>query len=315
MTTPTVNNFITKTKTGLYCYAGDFYLDPTKSVHRALISHAHGDHAVPNNGEVYCTAPTKSFMDFRHGMKLFTRFTNVEYRTPFFLNDVKITFYPAGHMLGSAQILMEYSGERYLYTGDFKIQADKSCETFEFVKCDHLITETTFASPQYDHPDPVGELKQLADENVNVVIGAYAIGKAQRISRIITESFPKIPVYIHPEIIPFNNIYSKHGFDLGDWRPYRRAEFKEEERSFYIVSPSQFKRFSRNKNVLKVFATGWKQSYFECDRVLSISDHADWNGLLELIEKSSPSKIYTVHGDGTLLKEHFKNSKIEVEIL
>lgn len=310
-----VNNFLQKTKTGLYCIAGDFYLDPTRSVHRALISHAHGDHAVPNNGIVYSTEPTKSFMDYRHGLKLFTEFNTVKYGQSFLLNDVEITFYPAGHMLGSAQILMEYSGERYLYTGDFKTQEDKSCEPFEFVKCHHLITETTFASPIYDHPDPVDVLTELVQEKVNVVVGAYAIGKAQRITKIIAEKFPEVPVYVHPEIAPFHEIYSKHGFDLGKWNMYRRAEFKEQEQSFYIVSPSQFKRFSRNKNVLKVFATGWKQAYYECDRVLAISDHADWNGLLELIEKSEPTNIYTVHGDGSHLKAHLQNSKIKVEIL
>ncbi|MFZ7146365.1 MAG: MBL fold metallo-hydrolase RNA specificity domain-containing protein [Bacteroidota bacterium] len=311
----TVNNFLTKTKSGLYCFAGDFYLDPVRSMHRAVVSHAHGDHAVANNGLVYCTAPTKAFMDHRHGLRLFTQFNVVEYGKPFFLNDVCITFYPAGHMLGSAQILMEYAGERYLYTGDFKTQADTSCEAFEYIKCDHLITETTFASPEYEHPDPVKVLEELAAENVNVVIGAYAIGKAQRISKLITEKFPEIPVYVHPEIIPFNDIYSSFGFDLGSWKPYRRTEFKEQERSFYIVSPSQFRRFSRNKNVMKVFATGWKQSYYECDRVLPISDHADWNGLLEMIRQSNPSKIYTVHGDGTFLKQHLSDSKISVEIL
>lgn len=311
----TVNNFLTKTKTGLYCFAGDFYLDPVRSVHRALVSHAHGDHAVPNNGLVYCTAATKAFMDHRHGFKLFTEFSVVKYGIPFLLNDVKVTYYPAGHMLGSAQILMEYAGERYLYTGDFKTQEDKSCEPFEYIKCDHLITETTFASPEYEHPDPVSVLKELVTENVNVVIGAYAIGKAQRIAKVLSDFFPEIPVYVHPEIVPFNDIYSAHGFDLGQWKPYRRAEFKEQEQSFYIVSPSQFKRFSRNKNVLKVFATGWKQSYYECDRVLPISDHADWNGLLELIKRADPKKIYTVHGDGTFIKEHLKDSKIGVEIL
>lgn len=308
----TVNNFLTKTKIGLYCHAGDFYLDPGKGVGRALISHAHGDHAVPNNSEVYCTGPTKSIMDYRHGIKLFTNFKVVEYGRPFKANDVKVTFYPAGHMLGSAQILMEYDGERYLYTGDFKIQADASCEPFEFQECDHLITETTFAKPEYDHPDPEKVLQELASEKVNVVIGAYSIGKAQRITRILTEKFSRIPVYIHPEIIDYHKIYAKHGIELGEWLPYRRNEFKEQAQSFYIVSPSQFTRFSRNKNVLKVFATGWKQSYFACDRVLPISDHADWSDLLLLIDRTKAKKVYTVHGDGSVISQHFQGSKVEV---
>ena len=310
-----VNHFITKTSVGLFCHAGDFYLDPSKGVKRALVSHAHGDHAVPNNELVYCTAPTKSIMDYRHGVKLFTTIQVVEYGRTFKLNDVLVTFYPAGHMLGSAQIMMEYGGEKYLYTGDFKIQADKSCEPFEFQKCDYLITETTFAKPEYNHPAPEIVLRELMSGNVNVVIGAYSVGKAQRITKIISDFFPDTPLFIHPEIIEYHKIYTKHGIDLGNWQAYRRADFVKQEKSFYIVSPSQFIRFSRNKNVLKVFATGWKQSYYACDQILPISDHADWNDLLLLIERTQAKNIFTVHGDGSILKEHFKGSDVHVEQL
>lgn len=311
----TVNGFLTKTKIGLYCPAGDFYLDPSVGVKRALVSHAHGDHAVANHTEVYCTSPTKSIMDYRHGIKLLTEFKVVDYKTRFKVHDVDITFIPAGHMLGSAQILMEYSGDKYLYTGDFKIQGDGSCEAFEFQECDYLITETTFANPVYSHPNPIEVIQELVNENVNVVIGAYSVGKAQRITQLITNHFSEMPLFIHPEIIPYHQIYSKHGINLGQWRPYRRAEFKQQQQSFFIVSPSQFMRFSRNKNVLKVFATGWKNSYYSCDKILSISDHADWNDLLLLIKNSKAKKVFTVHGDGSDLINHFKGSDIAVEQL
>lgn len=312
---PTVNNFLSPTKTGLYCFAGDFYLDPKRGVHRALISHAHGDHAVAHNGNIYCTAPTESFMHERLGSNLFSQFHQVEYGRPFKINDVIVTFYPAGHMLGSAQILMEYQNERYLYTGDFKVQPDASCEPYQNVLCDHLVTETTFASPEYIHPNPAEEIFRLADRKVNVVVGAYAVGKAQRLTSMIAKLCPEIPLYVHPELITYHRIYEKHGFNLGEWKPYRRAEFKNEEQSFYIVSPSQFNRFSRNKNVLKVFATGWKQSYYQCDEVLNISDHADWNDLLQVVKNSGAKHVYTVHGDGNHLKNHLEGSNIGVTIL
>jgi putative mRNA 3-end processing factor len=181
--------------------------------------------------------------------------------------------------------------------------------------CDHLVTETTFASPEYLHPDPAAEIFRLADRKANVVIGAYAVGKAQRLTAMISKLCPEIPLYIHPELITYHRIYENHGFALGEWKPYRRVEFKNETSSFYIVSPSQFNRFSRNKNVLKVFATGWKQSYYACDEVLSISDHADWNDLLLVVKNSGAKHVYTVHGDGSHLKNYLAGTNIGVTIL
>lgn len=310
-----VNQFLSLTKTGLYCPAGDFYLDPRRGVHRALISHAHGDHAVPHNGHIYCTAPTQSIMLHRMGANLFSQYHPVEYGKSFRINDVDVTFYPAGHMLGSAQILMEYDGEKYLYTGDFKVQKDESCEPFETLKCDYLVTETTFASPEYIHPDPDQQILSLTESNVSVLIGAYAVGKAQRLTKMITRLLPELPVYVHPEIVAYHRIYEQHGYSLGNWKPYRRADFKAEEKCIYILSPNHFTRFSRQKNVLKVFATGWKKPYFACDGVLSVSDHADWNDVLKLVKDSGAKHIFTVHGDGHHLKEHLTGSNIEVSIL
>lgn len=308
----TINDFISRTGAGLYCIPGDFHLDPQRIVPRAVISHAHGDHAVPNSEMIWCTAPTRTFMEMRFGKKMRSEFSRISFGESFFLNDVKITFYPAGHMLGSAQILMEYGGERYLYTGDFKIQFDHSCEPFEFIPCDYLITETTFASPEYLHPDPDSVLDELMLHKGNVVVGAYAIGKAQRITAMITRRFPEVPVFVHPELTHFHKVYHDYGYDLGNWQLYTRMGFKKNETSVYILSPSDFRRYSRNKEVLKVFATGWKRSYYSCDRVLPVSDHADWNDLLKLIEVTGARKVYTVHGDGKHLHSHFSNSQTEI---
>lgn len=309
-----INNFISKTTSGLYCKAGDFYIDPRKAVDIALVSHAHGDHAVPANIKVYCTEPTQSFMIHRHGQRSHSEFIKVNFGESFFINEVKITFYPAGHILGSAQILMENEGLRYLYTGDFKTQADESCETFQFIECDHLITETTFASPEYNHPDPVDEIKKLFEENQNVVIGAYALGKAQRLTQLITKYCSGVKVYIHPELEVYHRLYADHGFPLGEWQPYRRTDFENSKRGVYIVPPAHFKRFAGNNNVLKVFATGWKRSFYKCDRVLQVSDHADWHGVLEMITRTKAKKVYTVHGNGSFLKEYLKE-QIEVKII
>lgn len=241
-------------------------------------------------------------------------FEVVAFRNPFFINDVRVTYFPAGHILGSAQILMEYKGERYLYTGDFKIQADDSCEEFEFVECDYLITETTFASPEYLHPDPHDELSRFIDQKEKVIIGAYALGKAQRLTKLLSQNWPGITVYVHPQVEAYHRLYADHGYSPGEWKPFRRSDFEKEKKSFYIVPPAYFQRHRSEKNILKVFATGWKNSRYRCDEILRVSDHADWNGVLELVKRSRAKKIYTVHGNGTYLKEHFKD-QTEVKII
>jgi putative mRNA 3-end processing factor len=253
-------------------------------------------------------------MVHRHGENKNTNFVVVEYGQKFILGDVTVTFHPAGHILGSAQILLEYNGERYLYTGDFKTQDDDSCEAFECIECDHLITETTFASPEYNHPDPVTEIKSIADTSRHVVIGAYSLGKAQRVTRLLTDIFPDANVYVHPELEMYHRIYENHGVALGNWKSYRRDDFHNSEKGFFIVPPSYFRNYALQPNVLSVFATGWKRSFYRCDRVLRISDHADWNGVLNVVTNSKAKKVYTVHGNGRLLKEHLKES-IEVKII
>ncbi len=308
-----INNFLTKTSAGLYCQSGDFYLDPKRAVDHALVSHAHGDHAVRTPGTVYCTAPTKSFMQYRFGEKSRATYSIVEYEIPFYIKDVKITYFPAGHILGSAQILLEHNDIRYLYTGDFKVQPDATCEQFCFVECDHLITETTFASPEYNHPEPEEEIRNLLEENKKVIIGAYVLGKSQRISQLISSQFPEFNLFIHPETIVYHRFYEEHGFPTGDWKPYGKVAFERSEKSVYIVPPSYFRRYNHG-NALRVFATGWKRSFYSCDRVLQISDHADWPGVLEMVKRTKAKNVYTVHGNGSHLKEYLKDS-VEVKII
>jgi putative mRNA 3-end processing factor len=299
----------------LYCAAGDFYIDPKRRVHKALISHAHGDHAVPNSGNIYTTAGTKKLMISRYKNGIRSRFNDVQYRESFHLNDVTITFYPAGHILGSAQILLEYEGRRFLYTGDFKIQEDSSCEGFELVHADVLITETTFAHPDYSHPESSFEIKRLSEvKEQNIMLGGYAIGKAQRLTQLISQHCPEKKILVQSEIARYHKVYESAGFNLGKWEVYNRDEFKHESGCVYIVPPNWLSRNRSNKNVYRAFATGWKRYFFNCDAILHVSDHADWNDILGLIDKVQPKKIYTLHGDGSHLKEHLQG-KFDITVL
>lgn len=311
-----IENFLSYTPVGLYCAAGDFYVDPKRAVHKALISHAHSDHAVPNSGNIYTTRSTRMLMLSRYRNAMRSRFHELRFRERFTLGEVDITFFPAGHILGSSQILLEHAGVRYLYTGDFKLQADASCEEIEFVKADVLITETTFANPDYSHPEPWEEISRLNEvKEIPVMIGAYSIGKAQRLTHLLAEHVKEKKIFVHSEIARFHDVYESEGWKLGEWHPYSRQEFKEEGNGVYIVPPRWLSRNSRNKKVFKAFATGWKRYFYQCDAILHISDHADWNGVLEMINKVGPRKIFTLHGDGSYLKKHLEGSSFEVTVL
>jgi putative mRNA 3-end processing factor len=302
-------------RAGLRAADGSFSIDPSRKVPVALVSHAHGDHAIPGHGVVYATRSTWELMKERYSDKLVADFREVEFGRPFRVGPMTITYYPAGHILGSAQILLEQEGVRYLYTGDFKVHDDPTCEPFHHVKCDYLITETTFAHPDYSHPDAGEELASLCDAEGRLVIGAYAVGKAQRITRLLHDYAPGRTVYVHPLIGGYHRVYETAGVHLGEWRPYSRKEFLEDERGVLILPPSVFSRYERHQGAIKVFATGWKRSYYRCDRVLSISDHADWDGLMKVISSSGAHTIFTLHGDGTMLRDRLIGSGPNVELL
>jgi putative mRNA 3-end processing factor len=301
------DDFLGFNANGLYCKYGDFYIDPAQPVSKAVISHAHADHAISGNNQVYCTPATTAFMQLRYGKNAGKVFNNVPYGAPFAIGDVKITLVPAGHMLGSAQILMEYDGVRYLYTGDYKLQADATCEPMEWVKTDVLITESTFADPAILHPDPVEEIKKLNDIKINILLGAYALGKSQRIINMVSTYAPQKKILVHHRIMPINAIYEKMGFPLGRYQVYSRKLMKNQEEYVYIVPPFTFDSYINAKGVKRLFASGWKNLQVNKQDTLFISDHADWNSILQTIAHTQPKQVWTLHGNGNHLKKHFGN--------
>jgi putative mRNA 3-end processing factor len=308
------DDFLSINTNGLYCKYGDFYLDPKQPVTKAVISHAHADHAVSGNDEVYCTDSTAAFMQLRYGKNSAKIFNIVAYHQAFDIRDVKITFVSAGHMLGSAQVLMEYEGVKYLYTGDYKVQPDATCEPIEWIKADVLITESTFADPQVLHPDPVEEIKKLNDIKINILLGAYGLGKSQRLIQLINEHAPQKQILIHHRIMPINAIYEKQGYLPGKYQMYGRKLMKEQKEYVYIVPPFTFDSYINAKGVKRLFASGWKNLQVNKTDTLFISDHVDWNDILQAVKEVEPKQIWTLHGNGKYLKEHFGND-IFVKIL
>jgi putative mRNA 3-end processing factor len=303
-----VDDFIHFNAIGLYCPYGDFYLDPQQPVKNAVVSHAHGDHAVSGNTDVYCTEATYQFMQIRYGKNAGKQFHLVGFHQTFTIGKVNITVIPAGHMLGSAQVLMEYNGVKYLYTGDYKLQPDASCEPYEFVKADVLITESTFAKPETSHPDPVAEIKKLADIKMNILLGAYGLGKSQRLIRMINDLVPQKKILVHHRIMPLNQVYEKMGFPLGKYEMYGRKLMKNQDEYVYIVPPFTFESYFRATGVKRLFASGWQRLQVNDQDTLMISDHADWNDILQVVSYTQPKQLWTLHGDGRYLAAHFSNA-------
>ena len=302
-----LGDFLSFNENGLYCRYGDFYLDPQLPVKQAVISHAHADHALAGNTIVYSTEPTMAFMQLRYGKNAARMFNPVHYHQSFKIGEVIITFIPAGHMLGSAQVLMEFMGVKYLYTGDYKLQPDATCDPIEWVKADVLITETTFAHPDTRHPDPVEEIKKLNNITINIMLGAYSLGKSQRLIKMINQYAPQKTILVHHRIMPLNIIYEKMGFAPGKYQVYSRKLMNEQAGYIYIVPPFTFDSYYRATGVKRLFASGWKNLQANAQDTLFISDHADWNDILQAIEQVQPKQVWTLHGDGNNLIKHFGN--------
>ncbi|MNU90520.1 hypothetical protein D3C71_803900 [compost metagenome] len=234
----------------------------------------------------------------------------------FKIGPVEITFLAAGHILGSAQILMEYQGVRYLYTGDYKLQADETCEPIEMQQADVLITESTFANPEVIHPDPIQEIKKLEGQASNILLGTYVLGKAQRITDLINRYCPERRVLVHSGILPYHRLYDEHGLKKMTYEPYNRREMKQgEQNKVYLVPPMTFNSYFRATKVLRAFASGWKRLQAQNDVELYISDHVDWNDILHYIKMVDPKEVWTLHGDGTILKSYFGDRLMVRDVL
>jgi putative mRNA 3-end processing factor len=299
------DDFVSFNDNGLYCRYGDFYIDPVLPVKNAVISHAHADHAKSGNHFVYCTEATAAFMQLRYGKNAAATFHLAQFDEPFVIGGVEIMFIPAGHMLGSAQVLMEHEGIRYLYTGDYKLQPDATCEPLEWVDTDVLITESTFANPEITHPDPVAEIKKLNDIQINILLGAYGLGKSQRLINLINIHAPQKKILVHHKILPINAIYEKRGFPPGKYQVYGRKLMKNQQEFVYIVPPFTFDSYIRATGVKRLFASGWKNLQVNQQDTLFISDHVDWNDILLTIKNTKPKQIWTLHGNGMHLKKQF----------
>ena len=293
---------------GLYCVPGDFYIDPVRPVDRAVITHGHSDHARAGHGSVLATPETIDIMHERYGAEFTGQRQALAYGETIGLNGVEVTLVPAGHVLGSAQVVVRWKGMTVVASGDYKRRRDPTCPPFEPVPCDVFITEATFGLPVFRHPDSAEEVGKLLHsvsqfpERAHLV-GAYALGKAQRIIRLLREAGYDRTIYVHGAMERLNRLYQRHGVDLGPLAPATGGK-KEAFAGEIIVAPpsSLADRWARRfPDPVTAFASGWMRVRARArqrgvELPLIISDHADWDELTRTVDELRPGELWITHG-------------------
>ena len=304
----TFRSLLRNTPDGLYCPPGDFHIDPVRPVARAVITHGHSDHARAGHGAVLATRETLAIMSARHGEDFARAAQAAAYGEAVTRKDVMVTLVPAGHVLGSAQAVLRWNGMTIVASGDYKRRRDPTCPPFEPVPCDVFVTEATFGLPVFRFPTADSETAKLLKsirqfpERTHLV-GAYALGKAQRIIRLLREAGYDRTLYMHGAMAGMNALYQAHGIALGDLAPATGERRDALPGEIVIAPPSAIadKWARRFADPLPAFASGWMQVRARArqrhvELPLVISDHADWNELTETITELKPQELWITHG-------------------
>jgi putative mRNA 3-end processing factor len=301
---------------GLFVPPGDFYIDAQQSVPVSIITHAHGDHARPGHGKYICTPLTAELLKYRLGKN---NYQTVDFGKKFKLKNCWVSFHPAGHILGSAQVRIETEDSVCVISGDYKRHSDPTCEPFEVVKCDTFITESTFALPIYHWESSEVTAKKIYDwwqENRKhgfcSVLYGYVMGKAQRILGMLA-ALTDEPIYTHGAIYHLATIYEQSGIPLSKFSEISENKNSDFSKDLVLAPPLAkgspwLKRFYPYKSA---FASGWMQvrgmrKQRNVDRGFVLSDHADWTELLDTIHETGASKIFTTHGNASTLALYLK---------
>lgn len=296
------------TADGLCCKSGGFHIDPVRPVDRAVITHGHSDHARAGHGAVLATQETLDMMRLRYGENFAGSTQVISYGEEIRLGDVKVKFHPAGHVLGSAQIAVTAKDTCIVASGDYKDAPDPTCVPFELVPCDVFITEATFGLPVFRHGDAADEVKKLLasvalfPERAHLV-GAYSLGKAQRVIALLRQAGYDAPIYLHGAMESITHYYQSCGIDLGALRPAMGMKKAALAGTITLAPPSATADLwtRRFPDPVTAFASGWMRVRARArqrgiELPLVISDHADWDGLTATITATGASEIWVTHG-------------------
>jgi putative mRNA 3-end processing factor len=293
---------------GLYCPPGDFYIDPVRPVNRALITHGHADHARAGHRSVLATRETLAIMAVRYGVDFAVERQEAVLGEVLTVNGVQISYHPAGHVLGSAQICVEHQGLRIVVSGDYKRAPDPTCLPFEVVPCHVFVSEATFGLPIFRHPDTRIEVakllasRELFPDRAHLV-GAYALGKAQRILKLLRLAGYDRPIYIHGAVEKLTAFYQTEGVALGDVRLVKAADRASLKGEIALCPPGQLSDLWARKfpDPVTSFASGWMQTRARArqrgvELPLIVSDHADWPDLCRTVIDTGCSELWVTHG-------------------
>ncbi|GHC85645.1 ligase-associated DNA damage response exonuclease [Novosphingobium pokkalii] len=293
---------------GLYLPPADAWIDPAHAVAQALVTHGHSDHARGGHGQTIATGATLAIMGLRYGV-MPEGARVVDYGQSVDLaGGIRATFVPAGHVLGSAQILLERDGQRVVVTGDYKRRPDPTCAPFQPVRCDVFITEATFGLPVFRHPPIAEEIARLlatlaAHPERCVLVGAYALGKAQRLIAELRRAGHHAPIFLHGAMERMCGLYREWGIDLGELRPAAGVAKGEIAGHIVVCPPSALNdRWSRRlPDPITAMASGWmrvrqRARQRNVELPLVISDHADWDELTATIAEVDPAETWITHG-------------------
>lgn len=292
---------------GLYCPAGDFYIDPVQPVARALITHGHADHARAGHGTVWASRQTLDIMAIRYGEDFCQTRIPVEDRVH--IAELRATFSPAGHVLGSMQITVDDGNTAITVSGDYARVDNPACAAFALAPCDVFVTEATFGLPVFNHPSPQSEVEKLlrsvaAQPDRCHLVGAYALGKAQRVIALLRQAGWDRPIYIHGALQRLCDYHIEQGIDLGELRPATVKQGKDAFKGQIILGPpSAFAATwaQRFPDPVICFASGWMQVRARArqrgvELPLILSDHVDWPDLTRTIQDLSPQEVWVTHG-------------------
>lgn len=293
---------------GLLCLPADLYIDPIRPVPRAAITHAHSDHARPGHGAVLATRETLRLMQVRLGEAAFETGQALAYGEPISMGGVSVRLAPAGHVLGSAQIVLEWRGSRAVVSGDYKTVFDPTCARFEPVPCDLFVTEATFGLPVFRHPPADREIERLLASlrlfpERSHVVGCYALGKCQRLIGLLRRAGYDAPIFLHGALQPICAVYQTFGIDLGDLRPATVADRASLTGAIVLAPPSAIQdRWARRlADPVVGLASGWMRVRQRAkargvELPLVISDHADWDELLATVSQVGAPEVWVTHG-------------------
>lgn len=314
---------ITFTQRGIYCKQGDFYVDPWLPVDYAVTTHGHADHVRWGNKYYLCHHLTKAIIKCRISEDLMVE--SLEYGETVVRNGVQISFHPAGHVIGSAQVRLEYKGEICVISGDYKVEYDGISTAFEPIKCHTFVSESTFGLPVYNWlPQDVlfDDIKHWAtqneENNKTTVLIAYSLGKAQRLLHNLSGY---LPIYVHNSIGRLNAAIEQAGVTLPPYKTITADLSKDELQGGILIVPPVMRDSKWIKSLQGAavgVCSGWMQvrshrRWQSADAGFALSDHADWNGLITAIKATEAEKIYVTHGFTSVFSRYLTEQGIPAE--